>query len=315
MNHGRARRRAALGAALGAFAGVVLYHARYVEPEDVEVISVSLVLPQLAPAFDGYRIVLIGDVHAGEWMTPGRLLRLVELVNAERPDLIAIAGDFANYSPLRSWIHQVPKLAGPLRRLRAPDGAYAVLGNHDHKPSASVFRRAFSMEDGRATAEIVRRTLSRGGIHELHNAVRTLHRGGAALHICGVDSVYWGMDRLESVLQKLPPTGAAALLAHEPDFADAAAATGRFDLQLSGHSHGGQARLPPFGAIVLPPLGRKYPDGLYKIGDMHLYTNRGLGNHPRLRFLCRPEITIITLKARSEKDGETEVLRDGAWRG
>ncbi|HZG62688.1 MAG TPA: hypothetical protein VEY13_04140 [Rubrobacteraceae bacterium] len=90
----------------------------------------------------------------------------------------------------------------------------------------------------------------------------------------------------------------AVLLAHEPDFADTSAGTGRLCLQLSGHSHGGQVRLPLLTPLFLPPLSRKYPGGLYRVGGMLLYTNRGLGAHPNLRFNCRPEITIFTLRAR-----------------
>jgi predicted MPP superfamily phosphohydrolase len=85
------------------------------------------------------------------------------------------------------------------------------------------------------------------------------------------------------------------LLVHESDFADESAATGRFDLQLSGHSHGGQAGLPLIRHLFLPRLSHRYPAGLYRVNGMFLYTNRGLGSHPRLRFNCRPEITILTL--------------------
>ena len=242
----------------------------------------------------------IGDIHADGWMTPGRLLRIVELVNAEAPDLVAITGDFATYSPLAgALMRHVPNLATPLRRLDAP--AFAVLGNHDHKPDANLARRTLAAagvaRKARSPAEAVRRVLAASGVVELRNAVHTLRRGGAALHLCGVDSALRGMDRLESVLDGLPEKGAAVLLANEPDFAQRSAPTGRFDLQLSGHSHGGQVRLPLLGAPLLPPLGRRYPRGLYKVGDMLLYTNRGLGSHPRLRFSCRPEITLLTLRA------------------
>lgn len=90
----------------------------------------------------------------------------------------------------------------------------------------------------------------------------------------------------------------AILLAHEPDFADTSAVTGRFCLQLSGHSHGGQVLLPLLTLLFLPSLSRKYPPGLYRVGGMLLYTNRGLKAHPNLRFNYRPEITIFTLRAR-----------------
>ncbi|HJR80438.1 MAG TPA: hypothetical protein VJ821_10225, partial [Anaerolineales bacterium] len=118
--------------------------------------------------------------------------------------------------------------------------------------------------------------------------MHTLTRGAASLHICGVDDVYERKDDLNAVLTNLPREGCAILLAHEPDFADTSAATGRFDLQISGHSHGGQVVMPLIGPIVLPRQGRKYPIGMYRVGNMIQYTNRGLGMiFPYVRFMCR----------------------------
>jgi predicted MPP superfamily phosphohydrolase len=110
--------------------------------------------------------------------------------------------------------------------------------------------------------------------------------------------VYVGQNRIEKVLEKLPEQGCAILMVHEPDFADESAATGRFDLQISGHSHGGQVNLPLLGAPVLPRFGRKYPQGLYQVGSMYQYTNRGVGmTPPYIRINCRPEITVFTLES------------------
>ena len=289
--------KAALGGALLGVGGLV--YAREVEPYRVAVERVTLTLPRLALPFDGYRIVHISDLHLDGWMTPERLEQIVDLINQEAPDLVAITGDFATYSPLAGALaRHVPPLAAPLRRLAVP--AFAVLGNHDHKPDANLARRALAAvgaaRKARSPAETVRRVLAASGVVELRNRVQTVRRGGAALHLCGVDSALRGMDRLGSVLDGLPAEGAAVLLAHEPDFADRSAATGRFELQLSGHSHGGQVKVPLLGAPLLPPLGRKYPGGLYGVKGMHLYTNRGLGSHPRLRLNCRPEITLLTLR-------------------
>ncbi len=215
-------------------------------------------------------------------MTPGRLARIVGLANGERPDLVAITGDTVTSSSLYSTAHFAPLLVGPLAELRARDGVLAVLGNHDH----------------RAGAKAVRRALREAGVAELDNRVRTLRRDGDELHVAGVDSPYAGLDRLDLVLEGLPEGGCAVLLAHEPDFADRSAATGRFDLQLSGHSHGGQVWLPFWGSLFLPRLGRRYPAGLYEVGGMHQYTNRGVGvTLARLRANCRPEVTILTLRA------------------
>jgi uncharacterized protein len=103
---------------------------------------------------------------------------------------------------------------------------------------------------------------------------------------------------LDAVLDQLHDNSAAILLAHEPDFADLSAESNRFDLQVSGHSHGGQIVLPLYGPPILPHLGRKYPSGLYQVGNMLQYTNRGVGMaRLPVRFNCPPEITIFTLKS------------------
>jgi uncharacterized protein len=274
-------RRVLRGAALGTLLLGLLVYIRKVEPEDVEVVPVSLVLPRLDARFDGYRIVHISDIHADGWMTPGRVLGLVNLVNAEAPDLVTVTGDFATYSRFRSLIRHASRLVAPLRRLRAPDGVVAVFGNHDHK----------------ANPQVVRGVLVASGVTELRNTIWPLRRGEAALHFCGLDDVREGTPDLHRVLRDLPEEGAAILLIHEPDFADRSAATGRFDLQLSGHSHGGQVGLPLLRYPFLPKLSRKYPAGLYRVSNMLLYTNRGLGAHPRFRFNCRPEITVFTLRS------------------
>ena len=143
----------------------------------------------------------------------------------------------------------------------------------------------------------MRAALARCSVIEIGNNVYSIERGGEQLHIAGVDDIWYDHDNLDEVLAKLPETGAVILLAHEPDFADESAKTGRFGLQLSGHSHGGQIVLPVVGPPILPRLGKKYPSGLYKVGDMWQYTNRGVGMlEPAVRINCRPEITVFTLE-------------------
>ncbi|MEJ7840462.1 MAG: metallophosphoesterase [Rubrobacter sp.] len=277
---GRLRRLAVASAALGA--GGLLY-AREVEPRRLEVVRPELTLPRLAAEFDGYRVVQIGDLHLDDWSKPARLGRISDLVNAERPDLIVVTGDFASYSAKRL---DTEKLIGALGRLSAPDGALAILGNHDYLTDV----------------DLIRHCIREAGLTELLNEAVTLRRGGSELHVAGVDDVMEGRSRLDLILRELPEGGAAVLLAHEPDFADVAAATGRFDLQLSGHSHGGQVRVPLLGKAVLPPFSQRYTRGLHEVGGMLLYTNRGLGTvHARLRFGCRPEITVLTLRSPGHK--------------
>jgi predicted MPP superfamily phosphohydrolase len=147
---------------------------------------------------------------------------------------------------------------------------------------------------------MVRHILASSGITELTNAVFTLKRGQDSLHLCGVDDLWEGSPRLDDVIAQLSGDSTAILLAHEPDFADTSAATGRFDLQLSGHTHGGQVVLPVLGPPILPYLGRKYGSGLYKVGEMYQYTNRGVGMaRLPIRINCPPEITLFVLESLS----------------
>ncbi len=287
-----ARGRLGKAAAASALLGGLLY-AREVETRRVEVVSLTLTLPRLDREFDGYRLVQIGDFHLDDWTRPERLNRIMDRVNEQRPDLVAIMGDFASYSARRL---DTGLLVGALRRLSARDGVLAILGNHDYLTDV----------------ELVRRCVHEGGITELLNDAHTLRRGEAGLHVAGIDDVMEGKSRLDLVLGRLPEEGTAILLAHEPDFADVAAATGRFDLQLSGHSHGGQVRVPLLTRLVLPPFSQRYPRGLHEVGGMALYTNRGLGTvHARMRFLCRPEITVLTLRSSGPEEEASRPPRRG----
>jgi predicted MPP superfamily phosphohydrolase len=108
------------------------------------------------------------------------------------------------------------------------------------------------------------------------------------------------------VIDQLSENGAAILLVHEPDFADVSAATGKFDLQVSGHTHGGQIVLPFYGPPILPLSGRKYPSGLYRVGNMFQYTNRGVGvDRMPIRWNCPAEITLFTLESMATSSAQS----------
>ncbi len=270
-----------LGAVTG---GSSLLYSRRIEPQWMDVTTTTFHLPRLDRAFTDYRIVQLSDLHVdGVWMTKERLASIVERTNEQRPDLVVITGDFV--TRLHS---ETGEVLSALRQLQGRDGVFAVLGNHDHWTSAAT----------------VRAHLREHGIHELSDQVHTIVRGSAMLHLIGMDDLWpsshvvhpvWAhQERLTSLLAHLPTTGAAILLVHEPDFADVAASTGRIDLQLSGHTHGGQVRLPWSGALRTAPLGEKYIAGRYTIQSMQHYTNRGLGMvPPRIRLNCRPEIATF----------------------
>jgi predicted MPP superfamily phosphohydrolase len=262
--------------------GVVGYGV-LMEPNWFRVETVRLKLKRLSRKFSGLRVAQISDIHMGGWMNSERFQRVADLIIAETPDVLLITGDFLiGHDDSDISEQAVQDLIRGLSRLTASLPTFAVLGNHDYWTDANT----------------VRRILSASGITDLTNTVFTLKREEESLHLCGVDDIWEGDARLEDAMAQLTDNSAAILLAHEPDFADTSAATGRFDLQISGHTHGGQVVLPFVGPPILPYLGRKYPSGLYKVQEMFQYTNRGIGMaRLPLRINCPPEITLFVLES------------------
>jgi predicted MPP superfamily phosphohydrolase len=205
------------------------------------------------------------------------------MVNALRPDLIVLLGDFVSLP----WVgnHKKGAVAAEpcarlLRQMTAPHGLWAVLGNHDHGTDPEHVTRALQAEN----------------IQVLANQSQPIEHDGARIWLAGVKDVLSRTANLSKTLRPIPASEAVILLAHEPDFADVAS---RFpiDLQLSGHSHGGQVRLPLLPPLYLPKLGRKYVLGMYHVGPLTLYTNAGLGTvGVPMRLNCPPEITLLTLR-------------------
>jgi predicted MPP superfamily phosphohydrolase len=256
-------------------------YAFWIEPNWLRVEKVTLRLRRLAPAFQGLRIAQISDIHMGGWMNAERLERVADLVIEQKPDLFLLTGDFLTGHIFDGTSEEhLQRLITILSPLAKSVPSYAVLGNHDYWTNAGA----------------VREMLRSSGITDLTNSVFAITRGNDRLYLCGVDDIWEGDVRLDEVIEDLASDAPAILLAHEPDFADLSSRTGRFGLQISGHSHGGQVVIPFYGPIVLPYLGQKYPSGLYRVGGMVQYTNRGVGMlDPPVRFNCPPEITLFTL--------------------
>lgn len=257
-------------------------HGYFVGPAHIKVESINLKLRRLTQAFHGLRMVQLSDIHMGGWMNAERFRLIGDLVSNHEPDLLLLTGDFlvgSNFN--KNSEEHLQDLVSILSPLSKKIPTFAVLGNHDYWTNANA----------------VREMLKSSGIMELTNSVFTLTRGNELLHLCGVDDVWEGKARLHKVIQQFKVESAAILLAHEPDFADQSSVSGCFDLQLSGHSHGGQVVLPFIGAPILPYLGRKYPSGLYKVREMYQYTNRGVGTgRLPIRMNCPPELTLFTLE-------------------
>lgn len=250
---------------------------RKFDPNDFKIEHQKIVIPSLAPAFHGYKIVHISDIHYGQWISADRLRGVVDLINQIDPDIVVVTGDFVSYL-LNDKMEE--EMVEQLSKLKPKGATVAVLGNHDHW----------------AGVERVRTILRKSNILDISNSVFEASKPNSKLIIAGVDSVMLKKDRLDLVLERIPSNVPAILLAHEPDFASESAATQRFSLQLSGHSHGGQFIIPKLGTPIRGNQFMKYPLGMYKVEGMTLYTNRGLGtNSYWLRINCPPEITVITL--------------------
>ena len=258
------------------------------KPELFDLVNVNAEIKDLPFVFHNYRIVNLTDIHLGQWISPEYLEGVVDYVNDLNPDMITLTGDYVSYI-LEGY---EDALLDSFKRLKAKDGKFAVLGNHDHWTGP----------------EKIREILKKSDIIELSNDVYTIERDGEKLNISGIDSCTVGADDLNKVLDKLPEDGASILLVHEPDFAKISAKTKKFDLQMSGHSHGGQLVIP--GVKTTPfrcSYSVKYPVGLYKVDDMIQYTSKGLGtNSFRIRINCKPEVTIITLKTGKKQKIEIE---------
>jgi predicted MPP superfamily phosphohydrolase len=264
------------GAALG-FDGVC-------EVNELKVESREIYLRRLPPALDGFRLVQLSDIHFSELMTKEHLQRIVAAVNAQTADLVALTGDYVTmtfHANRERRAHDAWPCAQVLRQVKARLGQVAVLGNHDLD----------------ANPEVVTEALAANQIQVLRNRSIPIESGGARFWLAGMDNVLEGKPDPDAMLHKIPTGERVVLAVHEPDCADQMRKY-PIDLQLSGHSHGGQIRLPMIGPLYLPEGARKYPMGYYRLGSLQLYTNRGVGViHVPVRFLCPPELTVLTLRS------------------
>jgi predicted MPP superfamily phosphohydrolase len=275
-------RRAFLACAATATAGGMVF-ATTRGRHHLEVTRRTIAIRNLPTAFQGFRIAQISDIHMGEFTEPWYLHEVVARANALNADAVLLTGDFISRGPMPESVARraMPVCAEAVSHLTAPV-RYAILGNHD----VTVGR------------EIVIRSLAERGIPTLVNAAVPLLKDGDRLWIAGLDDAGTSSPNPYAAIPAAP--GAPVILmAHEPDYVDKLRRHPRaplVDLVLSGHSHGGQVRLPWIGPLVLPPMGQKYVEGLFRFGDMQLYVNRGIGTVGLpFRFNCPSEITEITL--------------------
>jgi len=281
-------RRRFLKATLCGAAGLALY-AGEVERHWIQISRQDLRIRGLAPAFDGMRVAQLSDLHMDEFSEPFFLRDAVDHVNRLNPDLVFLTGDYVTwgvstrkFAEGAAW-HCANLLNGLNCRKR-----YAILGNHD------VI----------VNSKLVTSALTDNGMTVLTNTCVPIEHAGARFWLAGLDDPLEGTPDPESAIPariRNLPDEPVVLLCHAPDYVDALLthpAGKAVQVMLSGHTHGGQVRFPFIGATQLPPLGKKYVEGWFKLGGLQLYVNRGLGAvGVPFRFDCPPEITLFTLRA------------------
>lgn len=250
-----------------------------IEPDQLSTTHREITLPRWPKALNGFKIAQVTDLHYRPGSDDKLLAKVIAALKEESPDLIALTGDFIIQDQ-----SSLPELFRELKALSAPHGIIAIPGNHDR---------------WHCSQSLLRKTIEKFGVSYLANAGTTLSIKGEDVFIAGIDSIWGGTpDPLKtwSGHQRHQPVIA---LVHEPDAFDHLRPSHRIDLQLSGHTHGGQCRVPLIGyAPAKVKYGKNYIYGHYEKEQSQLWVGRGIGTVGlRVRFACSPELAILTLRS------------------
>ncbi|CAG9619914.1 metallophosphoesterase [Sutcliffiella rhizosphaerae] len=261
--------------------GVGYYYARYVEPKQMNKVKHTIVHKSIPKSFDGIKIAQFSDTHVGHFFDKQDLENAVKIINQEQPDVVFFTGDLMD-NPME--YDQSYNLIHILEKVNAPLGKFAIYGNHDH---------------GGYGTETYEEIMEASGFTILKNENTYIELiDKSRIYIGGVDDLMLGRPDFRQTLRNIPEDAYTILLAHEPDVAEAISEEFHVNLQLSGHSHGGQIQLPFIGPLITPPLGTKFYEDFYYLNNLTLYVNKGLGTTRQpYRFLVPPEITFFTLKS------------------
>lgn len=251
-------------------------YATLIEPYNYLVSQTDVYLKNLPERFENYRITQLTDIHHSRILGIEEVNRVVRLAQQTRPDLFVLTGDYST-----SYRRYIDPCAEALGALSAPDGVWAVLGNHDHYTDA----------------ELTTRALERQHIVVLNNQNTSLHRGSDVLQLSGIDDWTWNatdwIKAFVGINKKLP----TILLSHQPSVLEFEQ-TKDVSLILSGHTHGGQIKIPWLGTPAkFATKDLRFAQGLFRHNDVQLYVSSGTGviGLP-IRFGVRPEIAVLRLK-------------------
>ncbi len=218
---------------------------------------------------------LLADIHCEDDHAAERTGRAARMLREQNPDVVMLAGDFnSGYSNI--WTPKAVLALSPIAD--APGGVFCVLGNHDYSGGSQDL-----------TPQIMRQV----GYVFLRNQAAPV-KTAPGVWVVGLDDLCYGHADVDSALLGVPPAACKLLLVHEPDFADLSPPG--FALQLSGHSHGGQIRVPGLPPLHLPKYATHYPEGMQQGPHHPVYTTRGVGTtFLPIRLFCPPEVTVLHL--------------------
>ncbi len=276
-------RRTFIAGSLTAASALALYSNEFAR-HNLEIAERTFFIRNLPPAFDSFRIVQFSDIHLEQYTEDFFLKEVIARVNALKADLVLVTGDFVSRGPLSVdySLASAARCGELLSTLTCPQ-RFGILGNHDVVVGARVVRD--HMEDN--------------GLPLLVNQYTRIEHNGQHIFLGGLDDFSGGSPDLT---QGMPasPDAPVIVMVHEPDYAINIVNHRRgelVDLVLSGHTHGGQVRIPGLRPLALPPWGKIFPEGHYLLDGLQLYVNRGIGTVGiPLRLNCPPEITVATLK-------------------
>jgi predicted MPP superfamily phosphohydrolase len=247
----------------------------HAEPEWLSVKRIQIPIKLNSDALDGFQFVQLSDMHLYPYTRIELIQSTVETTTDLKPDLILLTGDY-----VLDLAEVIFDLAPVLSQLNATHGIFAILGNHDYWTNADIVKQGFL----------------EARIPVLVNEGIQIAVGQESLYLAGMDDGWDGHPDIDKTFSAWREGTPSIMMMHEPDFWDLYKEDPRVTLQISGHTHGGQVRIPLYGAPILPEFGRKYDQGLYTFKDRFLYVNRGIGVvPPPVRLNCRPEITHFTL--------------------
>lgn len=259
--------------------GGTYHYARNIEPRLLQINNETIRSTKIPKSYHGMKIIQFSDTHIGFHYTLEQFQELVQTINNQSPDIVVFTGDFVDRPDTYNWNDDITSI---LARIKAPYGKFSIYGNHDH---------------GGYGTDILKNVMKQAGFRLLVNEHAVIEKDFDRILIAGVDDVILGSPNLQKALQHTNPDLFTVLLAHEPDFANIAK-NYPIDVQLSGHSHGGQVRFPIVGHLYTPAYAQQYIQGKYELNKENfiLYVNKGIGT-TRLpyRFLCKPEIHVYTL--------------------